>query len=269
MYLIRTQIDSHITLTKGLMKYLLGSIRFIGALAVLMALTITPARSQVNIRLGGGIGVAIPSSDYSGSTQEYYNGSRYGFASGLNLQAKAKIGWSAWNIAGEVDYSSFHNTGYSEPAQGAVDISQHVFSVKVGPELSIGVLELPVTSYIGANLAMNRFSGETTFQGVSKVPSGTYSLKGATRFGAGISAGTEVTFGPFLSMDFNVSFNVMNAFGKKWDDVNPAGSQRLDSYLSLNDATDPLHALGDDKHFINHERSISSIVFTVSILFGL
>jgi hypothetical protein len=116
---------------------------------------------------------------------------------------------------------------------------------------------------------MNRFSGETTFQGVSKVPSGTYSLKGTTRFGIGLSAGTEVTFGPFLSLDFNVSYNVMNAFGKEWDDANPATSQRLDSYLSLNDATDPLHASGDDKHFISHERSISSILFTVSILFGL
>jgi len=251
------------------MKRILETIQLTVAVAAMVALTITPARSQVNIQLGGGIGVAIPSSDYSGSTQDYYSGSRYGFGNGLNLHGKAKIGWSAWNFVGEIDYSSFHNTGYSEPVQGAVDISQHVFSVKVGPELSIGVLELPVTSYIGANLAMNRFSGETAFQGVSKVPSGTYSMKGTTRFGVGISAGTEATFGPFLSLDFNVSYNVMNAFGKEWVDANPAASQRLDSYLFLNDASDPLHASGDDKHFISHERSISSIVFTVSILFGL
>jgi hypothetical protein len=52
------------------------------ALTALMALTITPSRSQVNIKLGGGIGVMSPASDFSGSTLEYYNGSRYGLSSG-------------------------------------------------------------------------------------------------------------------------------------------------------------------------------------------
>jgi hypothetical protein len=254
---------------EGVMRHVIRSFWRPVALVVLTSMAITPSRSQVNVQLGGGIGIAIPSSDFSGSTQEYYNGSRYGLGSGLNLHGKAKISWSAWNIAGEIDYSSFHNTGYSEPAQGAVDISQHILSVKAGPELRIGVLELPVVSYIGANIAMNRFAGETKFQGVSKVPSGTYSLKPTTRFGIGLSAGSEVAFGPYLSLDFNVSYNVMNAFGKEWDDGNPATAQRIDSYLSLNDATDPQHAPGDDKHFVSHERTISTIQFTVSVLFGL
>lgn len=262
-------IRSHGTPTESIMKRLIQWLRSSVALAGLMAFTITRTSSQVNIQLGGGLGVAIPASDFSGSTLEYYSGSRYGLRSGLNLQGKAKIGWSVWNIVGEIDYSSFHNTGYSEPAQGAVDISQHVLSVKAGPELRFGVLELPVTSYIGANIAMNRFGGETTFQGVQKVPSGTYSLKGTTRLGAGFSAGTEASFGPSFSLDFNVSYNLMNLFGKEWDDVNPGVDQRIDSYLSLNDDQDPQTAAGDDKHFISGQRNIRSIQFTVSALFGL
>lgn len=251
------------------MKHKPGTIRFCIALVVLSALTITPCQSQVNLQVGGGIGVAIPSSDFSGSTIEYYSGSRYGLTSGLNLNGKAKIGWAGLNIAGEIDYSSYHNSGSSEPGQGSVDVSQKVLSLKIGPEFRIGIPDLPVTSYVGGNLAMNRFSGETTFQGVAKVPSAVYSMKGTTRFGLGFAAGSEVSFGPFLALDFNISYNILNVFGTAWEDVNPGINQRIDSYLSLNDAPDPQFAPGDDKHFISHERSIRSIQFTASILFGL
>ena len=120
------------------MTFMSRSIRFSFALAALIAVTITPSRSQVDIRLGGGIGVTIPSSDFGGSPLEYY-----------------------------------------------------------------------------------------------------------------------------------ISYNLMNAFGQAWDDVNPNKDQRLDSYLSLNDNRDPQYTAGDDKHFISRERSIRSIQFTVSILFGL
>lgn len=251
------------------MKLTTRSFRCSAALVALIALTITPSSSQVNMKLGGGIGVMSPASDFSGSTLEYYNGSRYGLSSGLNIHGKAKIGLSGLNLAGEIDYSSLSNTGNSEPGQGRVDISQKILSLKVGPEFRLGVPALPVTPYIGAHLAFNRFSGETTFQGVAKVPSATYSVKDATRFGVGFSAGTEVSVGPFLSLDFNISYNLMNVSGKEWDDVNPGINQRIDSYLSLNDGRDPQYAAGDDKHFISNERSIHSILFTASILFGL
>lgn len=243
--------------------------RFVVACLVLLALTITPSRSQVSIKLGGGVGVTIPSSDFGGSSLDYYNGSRYGLTSGLNLHAKAKVGLSGWDFTGEADYSSLHNTGVAEPAQGTMDISQKVMSLKVGPEFRISLPALPVTSYVGANFALNRFSGETAFQGVAKVVSATYSVKSATRFGVGISAGTEVSLGPFMSVDFNVSYNLMNLFGKAWDDVNPGVEQRIDSYLSLNDDQDPLSGAGDDKHFITGQRNIRSIQFTASVLFGL
>ncbi len=248
---------------------MIRSFRFFVALVALIAVAITPSQSQGSIKLGGGIGLTIPVSDFGGSTLVYYNGSRYGLGSGLNIHGKAKIGLSGLSLAGEIDYSSVHNTGNSEPGQGTVDISQTVLSLKAGPEFRFGVPVLDVTSYFGANLALNRFSGETAFQGVAKVPSATYSVKGATRFGVGFSAGTEVSIGPFLSLDFNISYNLMNVSGKEWDDVNPGTNQRIDSYLSLNDKNDPQYAAGDEKHFISNERSIHSIQFTASVLFGL
>jgi opacity protein-like surface antigen len=223
----------------------------------------------VNLKLGGGIGVMSPASAFSGSTLDYYNGSLYGLSSGINIHGKAKIGLSGLNLTGEIDYSSLANTGNSEPGQGKVDISQKILSLKVGPEFRLSLPALPVTPYIGANLALNKFSGETTFQGVAKVPSATYTVNGATRFGIGFSAGTEVSVGPFLSLDLGISYNLMNVFGKVWYDVNPGINQRVDSYLSLNDAPDPQYTAGDDKHFISNERSIHSILFTASILFGL
>jgi len=61
----------------------------------------------------------------------------------------------------------------------------------------------------------------------------------------------------------------MNISGKEWNDVNPGINQRIDSYLFLNDDRDPLYVAEDDKHFISNARSIHSILFTASILFGL
>jgi opacity protein-like surface antigen len=251
------------------MKISLWSFRCSVALIALAAIAITPSRSQVSVRLGGGVGLMIPTSGFSGSTLDYYNGSRYGLGSGLDVHGKAKIALSGWVLAGEVDYSSLRNSGNSEPGQGSVEISQKILSLKAGPEFPFGIASLPVTSYIGANVAVNRFSGETTFQGVSKVPSGTYGMKAATRFGLGLTAGTEVSISPFLTFDFNLSYNLMNFAGQTWDNVSVGTNQRIDSYLSLNDNLDPRYVAGDDKHFIASERNIHSLQFTASILFGL
>jgi len=225
--------------------------------------------AQINFKLGGGIGLCVPASDYAGSTIDYYSGSNYGLHSGINIHGKAKIGLSGFNITGEIDYAALSNSGNSEPGQGQVDVKQKVVSFKVGPEFRFNLPVVPITPYIRLNLALNSFSGETTFQGVAKVPSGTYTVASTTRLGIGFDTGVEVTLNPALVLDFDLSYNLMNISGAEWKDANPAVNQRLDSYLSLNDAADPLYATGDDKHFNPSMRSIHSILFTVSILFGL
>jgi hypothetical protein len=221
----------------------------------------------VNLKFGIGIGTMIPISDFSGSTSDFYNGSRYGFNGGPTIYGKAKVGISEWNIVGEIDYSALHNKGNSEPGQGVVELSQQVLSMKVGPEYHLNIPALPVAPYIGVNFALNRFAGETTFQGVSKVPSATYKVKGATRFGIGFSTGMEVSIGSYMAIDIDISYNFMNVSSKDWEDVNTGIKQRIDSYLALNDARDPQYAAGDDKHFISKERNIHSILLTVGILF--
>jgi hypothetical protein len=254
---------------QSLMKFNVSNFQFSFIVVLLMVITFTTAQSQVDLKLGGGIGVMSTVSDFNGSTLQYYNGKSYGQNSGLNLQGKAKIGLGGLNLVGGVDYTSLQNTGNSEPGQGFVDVSQKIISLKVGPEFHLTIPLLPLVPYFGANLAFNTFSGETTFRGVSKVPSATYSIKDATRLGVGFSVGTEISVGPLLSLDFNASYNFMNVSGSEWNDVNPGVNQRIDSYLSLNDSADPEYAAGDDKHFILNDRSINSVLFTVSILFGL
>jgi len=250
------------------MKLVIWSFPFLVALLALIALMMTPSRAQVILKFGVGIGTMIPTSDFSGSTSEFYNGSHYGLSSGPNIHGKAKVGLSGWNLTGEIDYSSLSNTGNSEPGQGEVELSQTILSLKVGPEYRLNLPVFPVPLYIGVDLALNRFSGKTTFQGVSRVPSATYSMDGATRFGIGFSVGTEVSIGSDMALDINISYNVMNLSGKKWGDVNAGSNQRIDSYLALNDSRDPLYVAGDDKHFISNERNIHSILFTVGILFS-
>lgn len=158
----------NLTITEGIMKLIIRSFQFSVVIIALTALMNTQSRAQVNIKLGGGIGLMSPASNFSGSTIEYYNGSSYGLSSGLNIHGKAKIGLSGLNLVAEIDYSSLSNTGNSEPGQGKVDISQKILLLKVGPEFRLSLPALPVTPYIGANLALNSFSGETTFQGVSQ-----------------------------------------------------------------------------------------------------
>jgi opacity protein-like surface antigen len=251
------------------MKRIRNTVRLSAALVALIIVSVTPSMSQATLKLGGGFGVLMPRSDLKGSTLDYYSGTNYGLGNGLNLQAKAKVGLVGFNLTGEVDYASLSNSGNSAPGQGSVDVSQKIFSLKVGPEFRFGLPLSPITPYIGANIAMNRFSGETTFRGVAKVPSATYSVEAATRLGVGFSAGAEVSIGPLLSLDFNLAYNLMNLSGKEWNDVNPGTDQRLDSYLALNDSPDPQFAAESDKHVISGSRSIQSILFTVSVLFGM
>jgi hypothetical protein len=249
------------------MKY--NTLFFHCSLVVLTLVLFVPAQAQVNLKVGGGVGIMSAVSDLNGTTQDYYSGSSYGQNSGLNIHAKGKVGLAGFNITGSIDYSSLGHSGNSEPGQGSVELTQKIVSLKVGPEFQFSIPALPITPYVGANIGTNSFTGEVKFQGVSKVPSATYTVQSATRLGAGVTVGAEVGIGPLMTLDFTTAYNFMNISGSEWTDVNPAVDQRIDSYLALNDAKDPLYAAGNDKHFIANDRSIHSMVFTVSILFGL
>jgi hypothetical protein len=227
------------------------------------------AHSQINLQAGVGGGMTIPAADYSGTTSEYYSGTKYGLSTGFNVHAKARVGIIGLRLVGEIGYSSFSNSGEAMPGQGSVDVSQNVLAFKVGPEFHFGIPLVPVTPYLGANLALNRFSGETKFQGISKVPSGTIELSAASRIGFGFSGGVLLSLGPLTSIDVGVTYDMLNASGKTWEDANATQDLRLDSYLSLNDDKDPLYKAGDDKHFIANSRTMNAFQVRATIMLGI
>jgi opacity protein-like surface antigen len=239
------------------------------AVIVFTAVFAVPAVGQIDFKVGGGIGLVMPAADYGGSTIDYYNGSKYGLGTGYNLHVKARLGLVGFRLAGEVDYSSLKNDGFSEPGQGKVEISQQVLSIKIGPEMHLSIPMMPITPYLGANVALHRFSGETIFQGVSQVSSASYALESATRLGIGVSGGVLFSLAPFTTLDVSIGYNLMNLSGSEWKDLNPTQDQRIDTYLALNDEQDPAYQAGNARHVVSAARDIHSIQIGVTVLFGL
>jgi opacity protein-like surface antigen len=228
----------------------------------------TPVPSPFTLQIGGGIGSVSPKGDFNGSTTEYYSGTNYGQSGGVDYQIKARIGIVGLNLVGQMDYASLSNNGNSEPGQGSIDLSQKILSFKIGPEFKLGIPFFPVTPYIGANISFNHFSGDVTFQGVARVASGTYDIKSESRVGYGVSGGVIINL-MGLTLDVGAQYNILNAFGKKFEDLNPTQDQRLNSYLALNDDQDPLYQSGNTTHFIGSSRTLSTFAITATLMFGL
>jgi opacity protein-like surface antigen len=245
------------------------AVTFIVALVIALTAFTIPTAAQVTLQAGGGIGLVFPQADYGGSTIDYYNGTKYGLGSGFNVHAKGRIVVVGFRLAGKISYSSLSNDGNSEPGQGKVEVSHSHLSVKVGPEFHLAVPLMPFTPYLGANVALNRIGGETTFQGVSRVSSATYSMESATRLGLGLTGGLLVSFRPLTSLDINVGYNLVNLSGKEWKDMNPTQDQRIDTYLALNDEKDPAYAPSSDRHVVSSARNIHTLEIKATILFGL
>ena len=234
-----------------------------------IAITVSVASAQIKLQAGIGGGVAIPSSDYTGSTLDYYSGTNYGLSTGYNIAGKFRVNLLPISITGTVDYSSFSNSGESEPGKGNVDISQSIVSIKAGPEYQINIPAAPLTPYIWGNIAYNSISGETKFNGVSEVPSGTYDVKTATRFGFGLAGGVLINISPFIELDVGIQYNWVNPVGNEFEDTDPNKDDRIDSYLALNDAMDPAFEMGDKEHFIESDRSINTLNIVVTLMVGI
>ena len=52
-------------------------------------------------------------------------------------------------------------------------------------------------------------------------------------------------------------------------DTDPTKDQRIDSYLTLNDAKDPAFEPDNKEHFIENDRSINTFNITVTLMLGL
>lgn len=228
------------------------------------------ANAQVTLQLGGGLGYSTPTGDYGGNTTEFYSGTKYGIESGFNYHAKARVGLLFLNVFGEIGYTTFSGEGEAIAGQGNINISNNVFSMKVGPEFPINIPLSPITPYLMGFVAVNTFSGEVEFQGVpGDVPSGTYDLASATRVGIGGGGGVTFSAGP-LKLDLSIQYHLINFTGNEYKIENATSHKRLDNYTSLNDGKDPNYISGsDNEHFIQEDRGIGAMEFKLTALFGL
>lgn len=221
--------------------------------------------SQVKFSAGPTVGLTAPMGDYGGTTIDYYYGSKYGLGSGINLGAIFKAKFSSVSARVSAIYSSHSNTGNSEPGKGYVETKQSLFIIGLGPEFAFSIQGSPIKPYVGVDLLITNFSGETTFRGVARVPSdGTYSMSSATRTGIGFGAGIDYGLGKKYSLEFGIRYNLHNVFSKSF----VGGDKRIFSYTSLNDDKDPLYPDDELKeHFIGSTRSITTFQFNLAFLF--
>jgi hypothetical protein len=242
--------------------------RLFAAVMTLTLVAATTSVGQITAQVGAGIGAVLPSGDYAGSTAEYYAGSKYGLSTGFNVHGKARLGLFGFIVSAQAGYSSLSNTG-DAPGGGSLEVSHTILSLSVGPEFQFSLPAVPLTPYLGLNVLVNRFSGETVFKGIASVPSKAYPLEGAFRVGAGVSGGVVLSMGPGMKLDVNASYGMLNLVGKAWTDPQPTSDDQTDSYGGLNDDKDPLIAVGGQNHFISSARSISVIGFSATLMFGL
>jgi hypothetical protein len=250
------------------MTHTRNSVRvFLSAAVVMAALPFAAFSQGIKFQVGVGLAYEMPMGDYGGTTVDYYNGTKYGLAGGLNFHAKGRVGAAGFQLGAEAGYTSLSNTGDAfTSGQGEITVSQSVMFLKLGPEYMINIPMVPLKPYVGLNLAFNMISGETDFGGVAAVPSGTQEMQSAARFGVGASGGVVYKMSPLISFDLSVSYNLMNLFGKKFEViVNPA---REDSYKYLNDDKDPV-AGTDADNFIGDSRSIRTLQAGLSVMFGI
>jgi opacity protein-like surface antigen len=238
------------------------------AFFILMLIFPFNADAQMSLKLGGGLGYSVPASDYSGTTIDFYNGTKYGMESGFNIHGKVRLDILFISAFGEIGYTAFSASGESEPGQGSIDISHKMVSVKLGPELHIAIPMTPITPYILGFVSYNSISGNVDFQGVSDVPSGKYDIASASRIGLGAGAGVIFGLGGF-ELDFNLQYHVINIGGAEYNIENATSHTRLDNYTSLNDGLDPAYIANSNDHFIQNNRAIADVEFKLGIMFGL
>ena len=213
----------------------------------------------------------LPTGDYAGTTEDFYDGTNYGMSSGYNFNAKVRVGLLGLNLFGIIDYSSFSGDGQSDPdnKNSKIENTQNILSFKAGPEFSFSIPLSPVGFYFDGFLSVNTFSGTVSFQGVSGVPTGDYDLETATRVGAGVGGGVLLDFIPVVTLDLGVHYNWYNLFGQQYNSVN-TNLQRLDAYTSLNDDADPLYQEAvSNVHIVGESRAINAWEFTLTVMFGI
>lgn len=230
-----------------------------------------PVNGQIKFSAGPTLGITMPQSDYSGTSTDYYSGLKYGLGTGFNFGGVLKVKLPVFvNVRAAVNYSVLNNSGVSSTSnpQSQIDNTQKILLISVGPEFSFSLPGSPIKPYAGVDFLFTGFTGETVFQGVSGVPSGTYGLSTATRTGIGLGVGAEMKIGSSNALDISFRYNLHNLFSKSYEGPYDS-NRRLDSYIFLNDAKDPRYPDDINNHPVGSDRNITTMQINIAFLFGL
>ena len=236
---------------------------------VLVAGGITPSSAQFGIELGAGGGASLPAADFAGTTRGFYSGTSYGLGPGEGINIRSRFRLLGIPLIGEINYSLIPGEGDAQAGVGSISIKDRVFSTKVGPEFTFIPLGLPFHLYLDATVGINDIGGDVSFKGVPGVPDMAYIKNAVARLGVGVSGGAVVPLNERILLDVGLSYNFLNPFLQAWDDVHPSVDQRVDSYLALNDAKDPLYAAGNATHFIGAARRVNLMLVSMDFMFRI
>lgn len=229
----------------------------------------TGTSAQTTWQAGPGIGLSFPSGDYDGTTIDYYEGTAYGMSTGYTGSATVRALFNAFSITTGISYSAYSNSGESEPGKGKIELAQSITSIVISPEYHVRLRRYLFHPYAGVNFGLHVFSGTMKFNGVPRVSSGTHDMETVTRLGFGAKGGFLVQLCCNMSLDLGLSYDVLNALGKAWNDRNPNKDQRIDTYLSLNDDRDPEYTVENPDHPVSSARSIETVTVFVAFMFNL
>jgi hypothetical protein len=234
----------------------------------LFIFTFSTGWSQISFEGGINGGATIPTGDYGGTMEEYYSGTKYGLSTGYNIGGYASL--STPIISGRVslNYASLSNDGSPGVGVGGgtVKNKHNIFTIGIGPQYNIPIPFSPVKPFAVAELLIVSISGETSFQGVSSVPTGTYEIPTATRIGLGIAGGLNFEIEK-IGFDLSVKYSILNLAGKEFKSND--NSKRLSSYTNINDGKDPLYGTDANVHIIGNERDMSIIQINLGVHFSL
>lgn len=216
---------------------------------ILLFIFLLQTNAQVTFQVGGGVGFEAAQGEL-GADIKSMGDNNYGMDGGLNLHAKVRVGLLNFIVAGEAGYTIMNSKGTINSVK--YESNLYIASLKVGPEFHFGLPVVPVDPYAGINLQINTFSGDTKLQGVPGLASGTYDMESATRIGVGINGGAILKLGG-MKLDFNLSYNLLNAIGKDYE-KNPAADK-----IYLDDGE------GDGKD----ASSLNTIGAKVTLMFGI
>ncbi len=224
--------------------------------------------SQLRLLIGPTLGFTQPAGDYSGSTSDFYTGTKYGLSSGVNFGAVGKVTLGPINGKLSVSWVSLSNSGNSDITHpnSTVTVKNSIFTLGIGSEFGFAIPFSSLRPYAGIDLLFSTISGSFQFNGTADVNSDNNSIQSASRTGLGLNIGAEYGIGKTITLDLSLHYNFLNLFGKSYQG---AGTNRLDAYTSLNDAADPNYSASDEKHPIGSSRSISLLQIQLGVLFGL